>query len=139
MQATSIEPEQIKRYEVTVVYAHPEAVVDIVLVHGLMGHPRKTWTAKNGVFWPTELLPQTLKGTKVRILVYGYNADVYAFGGETHPSSEMIHQHARTLITHLSTERRSEGKERNAIVWVAHSLGGILVKRVCDLDQYLVK
>ena len=27
-------------------------------------------------------------------------------------------------------ERMSEEKEENAIIWVAHSLGGILVKRV---------
>lgn len=64
----------------TEVYSQPDAKVDLVLVHGLNGDPRKTWTAKNGVFWPTDLLPVTLKSAKARILVYGYNADVYAFG-----------------------------------------------------------
>ena len=59
---------------------HPEAKVDIVLIHGLNGDPRRTWTAKNGVFWPTDLLPVSLKSAKARILVYGYNADVYTFG-----------------------------------------------------------
>ena len=42
----------------------------------------------------------------------------------------MIHQHAQSLLTGLSMERMSEEKEENAIIWVAHSLGGILVKRV---------
>lgn len=104
--------------------------MDIVLVHGLNGHPRDTWTASNGVFWPTELLPATLRQARVRILVYGYNADVYAFAHDRSASSDMIHQHAQSLLTGLSMERMSEEKEENAIIWVAHSLGGILVKRV---------
>jgi hypothetical protein len=112
------------------VYSPPDANVDIVLVHGLNGHPEKTWAAKNGVFWPTDLLPASLKGAKARILVYGYNADVYAFGGDRSASSDMIHQHAQTLVTGLSLERQSEDCGENAIIWVAHSLGGILVKRV---------
>lgn len=57
-------------------------MVDIVLVHGLNGDPQKTWTAKNGIFWPSQLLPEALKGAPARVLVYGYNADVYAFGNE---------------------------------------------------------
>jgi hypothetical protein len=112
------------------VYAHPESNVDIVLVHGLNGHPRNTWTAKNGVFWPNQLLPVTLKNAKARVLVYGYNADVYAFGNDRSASTDMIHQHAQTMISSLAMERMSEEKEENAIIWVVHSLGGILVKRV---------
>jgi len=126
---TAINPDEIKRFEVTEVYAHPDATVDIVLVHGLNGDPRKTWTAKNGVFWPTQLLPVTLKSAKVRILMYGYNADVYAFGGKS-ASSDMIHQHAQTLVSNLALERKSEEVTDHPIIWVAHSLGGILVKRV---------
>jgi hypothetical protein len=121
---------QIKRFEVTCVYSPPDANVDVVLVHGLNGHPENTWAAKNGVFWPTDLLPASLRGAKARILVYGYNADVYAFGGDRSASSDMIHQHAQTMVTGLSLERQSEDCGENAIIWVAHSLGGILVKRV---------
>ncbi|KFZ13299.1 hypothetical protein V501_03760 [Pseudogymnoascus sp. VKM F-4519 (FW-2642)] len=129
--------DQIKRFEVTEVYAHPEATVDIVLVHGLNGHPQNTWTAKNGVFWPSQLLPLTLRQAKARVLVYGYNADVYTFGSDKSASSDMIHQHAQSLLTGLSMERMSEEKEENAIIWVAHSLGGILVKRALELSNDL--
>lgn len=119
----------IARYETTAVYAHPEAEVDIVLVHGLNGDPSKTWTADNGVFWPKDLLPASLKDAKANILVYGYNADVYSRHNDRSASDNFIHQHAQTLVTSLTLYRRSEGTFRNPIIWVAHSLGGILVKR----------
>ena len=77
IQGSAVNLNEIKRFEITEVYSHPAAKVDIILVHGLNGHPRQTWTAKNNVFWPTDLLP---KSVKARILVYGYNADVYTFG-----------------------------------------------------------
>jgi hypothetical protein len=106
--------------------------VDVVFVHGLNGHPQKTWTAHNGKFWPTDLLPVTLKSVKARILVYGYNADVYAYGGgDKNASSDQIHQHAQTMITNLSMERKSEERSECPIIWVVHSLGGIMLKRVC--------
>lgn len=138
---TALDPSDIKRYEVTEVYSDPEALVDIVLVHGLNGHPRYTWTtpaskkSKKEVFWPSDLLPATLRAAKARILVYGYNADVYAFGGNA--SSDMIHQHAQTLLANLSSERKLEERSNVPIIWVAHSLGGILVKRALTLSSDL--
>lgn len=134
---TPLPLEQIKRFEVTCVYDNPEATVDIVLVHGLNGHPQKTWTAPNGTFWPSQLLPVSLRGAKARVLVYGYNADVYTFGNDKSASSDMIHQHAQSLLTALSMERMSEEMEENAIIWVCHSLGGILVKRALELSNDL--
>lgn len=141
MVGTAIDLSEIKRYEVTEVYSDPEAIVDIVLVHGLNGHPRHTWTtpaskkSKKEVFWPTDLLPTTLKSAKARILVYGYNADVYAFAGSA--SSDMMHQHAQTLLANLSSERKLEERSDVPIIWVAHSLGGILVKRALCLSSDL--
>ncbi|PQE24937.1 and NB-ARC domain-containing protein [Rutstroemia sp. NJR-2017a WRK4] len=145
LDGAAINPNEINRFEVTEVYAHPEAQADIVLVHGLNGHPQSTWTAKNGVFWPTELLPVTFaskdpaKQAKVRILVYGYNADVVAFG-EKSASTDKIHEHAQSLVSSLALERKSEEADENPIIWVAHSLGGILVKRALEISHdYLGK
>ncbi|KAI5462346.1 hypothetical protein BGZ63DRAFT_383588 [Mariannaea sp. PMI_226] len=118
----------IARYEITAVYTHPQARADIILVHGLNGSPDKTWT-KNGVFWPRDLLPASLKDVHANILVYGYNADVYSKRNDQSASDNFIHQHAQTLITNLTLYRRSVGTFKNPIIWVAHSLGGILVKR----------
>jgi hypothetical protein len=52
-------------------------------------------------------------------------------------SSDMIHQHAQTLLTSLSLERKSEETTEHPILWVCHSLGGILVKRALELSADL--
>ncbi|KFA75868.1 hypothetical protein S40288_01931 [Stachybotrys chartarum IBT 40288] len=126
---TPIVNRNISRYETTAVYTHPDAKVDIVLVHGLNGAPDSTWTAANGVFWPTDLLPASLKDVKANVLVYGYNADVYSRRNGRSASDNFIHQHAQTLVTSLTFFRLGEGTYKNPIIWICHSLGGILVKR----------
>ncbi|KAI0458926.1 hypothetical protein F5B21DRAFT_372218 [Xylaria acuta] len=121
--------KQISRYETTAVYTHPDAKVDIILVHGLNGEPQKTWTAKNGVFWPADLLPVSLREARANVLVYGYNADVYSKKHGSNPSDNFIYMHAQTLVTSLTHYRKDELTSSNPIIWVCHSLGGILVKR----------
>ncbi len=119
----------ISRYEISGVYTHPDAKVDIVLVHGLNGDPVRSWRGKNGVYWPTDLLPASLQDRPANVLVYGYNADAYSRSNDDGASDNFIFQHAQTLVTHLTKYRKSEGTSTNPIIWVAHSLGGILVKR----------
>ena len=119
----------VSRYEITDVYTHPNAKVSIVLVHGLNGQPKRTWTASNNLYWPAELLPETLKERPANILVYGYNADVYSRSSDASPSDNFIYQHAISLVSHLTAHRASKGTSRHPIIWIAHSLGGILVKR----------
>jgi len=49
----------------------------------------------------------------------------------------MIHHHAQTFIANLALERKSEEVEEHPIIFVAHSLGGILVKRALELSNDL--
>jgi hypothetical protein len=115
---------------ITEVYRPPNGCeVDIVLVHGLGSNPEKTWTAKNGVFWPKDLLPTAIKSATARILVYGYKAYL--------SESSTIHYHAQTLIHQLVMNRgRKNGKlMENPIIWVAHSLGGLVVKKALELSN----
>ncbi|KAK7745916.1 hypothetical protein SLS53_002635 [Cytospora paraplurivora] len=132
--------KKISRFDITAVYTHPDAKVDIVLVHGLNGEPQKTWTAKTkngGVFWPADLLPKSLEegNSYANVLVYGYNADVSSKRHGTGPSTNYIHQHAQTLVTFLATYRKSKKTTRHPIIWVAHSLGGILLKRALEYSD----
>jgi hypothetical protein len=47
-------------------------LVDIILVHGLGGHPTETWTAQNGSFWPAWLKGDGFE--RVRLITFGYDA-----------------------------------------------------------------
>ena len=50
-------------------------------------------------------------------------------------SDNFIFHHAQTLITSLTSYRKSEDSTRNPIIWVAHSLGGILLKRALEYSN----
>jgi hypothetical protein len=75
------------------------------------------------------LLPGSLRDAKANILVYGYNADVYSKKHGGNPSDNFIYMHAQTLVVSLTNYRKDEMSSRNPIIWVVHSLGGILLKR----------
>lgn len=119
----------------------------IVAVHGLNGDAFKTWTTKNTKkFWlgDADLLPANPKRT--RVLTFSYNAAVTALFGKT--SSDRILQHAHNLVAELVADREVRSCFRMApvemlnpliqledamerpILFVCHSLGGIIVKRV---------
>jgi hypothetical protein len=102
-------------------------VSSIVSVHGLGGHWRKTWTDDNGNLWLRDFLPGQLqdKGINARILSYGYNSDTAFSKAVTNIDDE-----ASMLLDRLDGVRSSEQEQKRPIVFIAHSLGGILVKKV---------
>jgi hypothetical protein len=81
-----------------------------------------TWTTETKKFWPVHLLP--LHIPDVRILTFGYNGTV---NGTT--SVAGIREHAQKLLDELRDEREDEAEFRS-IVFVGHSLGGIIIKQV---------
>ena len=112
-------------------------IADLVFVHGLQGHPRRTWQTSvmsqqhtsslnpfkrrsvkpideegAGVFWPADLIPQTWP--KLRILTYGYDSKVTGLFG-----------HGNSLLNALSRERTT--LSNRPIIFVAHSLGGLVI------------
>lgn len=144
-----------------------QAVLNVIFVHGLRGHPRNTWTgpsdtntdteaepggdaagqrkglkslfglrkakakptetgapkppASSDVFWPEEYLVPDIP--RARVWTYGYNADV--IGGLFQSNNKnSVSQHGRDLAVRLERDMENE----DPIVFLAHSLGGIIVK-----------
>ncbi|KAL9110389.1 MAG: hypothetical protein Q9227_005120 [Pyrenula ochraceoflavens] len=120
--------KQVAQYGLSEIYSSPQPAVDIVLVHGLNGHPYNTWaTHKPEVYWPADLLPSILEEQKIRVLTYGYDANVTAFTDGT--SKDKIHNHAEHLAGRLVANRSLKKALERPIIFVCHSLGGLVVKR----------
>ncbi|OTA52656.1 hypothetical protein K449DRAFT_340541, partial [Hypoxylon sp. EC38] len=127
-----------------------EPVIDIAFIHGLQGHPFKTWAAvkvrslfsrtkqnrktahvsseqRPCVFWPRDLLP--LQCPKARIMVLGYDTIIakHQFAGSANKNS--IFAHSRNLVNDLSRSRTP----RKPILFVVHSLGGIVIKEMLSI------
>ncbi|KAF8523906.1 hypothetical protein BU17DRAFT_85349 [Hysterangium stoloniferum] len=94
--------------------------IDIVAIHGFDGHREKSWTADNGKLWLRDFLPQTIP--TARILSYGYDA-------YTKRSSEQtLYGRAQDFLARLSMLRETGETKDRPIIFIAHSLGGIILK-----------
>ncbi|KAF2813521.1 uncharacterized protein BDZ99DRAFT_412343 [Mytilinidion resinicola] len=121
--SVSAEPAAAVVLGLQVVAEGIEPIVDIVAIHGLNGHCEKTWTTSDGVNWLRDLLPHDLPN--VRVLSWGYDANTHS---RSRVSCQYLFDHARTLVSDLCLERQVTQTNKRPIVFVAHSLGGIIVK-----------
>uniref|UniRef100_A0A8H7TR42 DUF676 domain-containing protein n=1 Tax=Bionectria ochroleuca TaxID=29856 RepID=A0A8H7TR42_BIOOC len=106
-----------------VVFPGDNPIVDIIAVHGLNGHREKTWTAANKINWLRHLLPDDLPSA--RIMCWGYDANTH---DSSRVSCQYLYDHAQTLVSDLCRKRRLTDSVKRPIIFVAHSLGGIIVK-----------
>jgi hypothetical protein len=108
-----------------------DATVDICFVHGLTGNRDTTWTAKGQVQpWPQALLAPQLN--RARILTYGYDAYVVK---KSVASSNRLIDHSSNLLSDLTTDRTSNNASDRPIIFVAHSLGGLVCKEAILLSR----
>lgn len=66
-----------------------------------------------------------------RVILFKYDTRVW-----DEPSPDTIQEASKNLTLLLPTARRDSSRERH-IIWVAHSLGGFLVKAVGSLEFLL--
>lgn len=97
-----------------------------MLVHGLTGNRQNTWTHKDGVFWPGDLLPQDLP--TARIMTFGYDADVVSIVKTA--GSNTLRDHGKSLANDLAFRRARSNSAMRPLIFVAHSLGGLVVEQV---------
>jgi len=104
--------------------------VDIVAIHGLNGSASGTWTRettnkktheKTSTLWLRDLLPKDIPGARI----YTYSYDSKVVFSKSRATTE---DHAQSLLWALQAERR-RGQERRPIIFIAHSLGGLVCKQ----------
>jgi hypothetical protein len=97
-----------------------------VAVHGLnfkgsANHAQETWT--NGdKLWLKDFLPTSLP-KPARVMLFAYNSSP-----AIDSSAIKLDDHAKQLLHWLSLER--EDVSQRPIVFICHSLGGLVVKQV---------
>lgn len=122
-QSLSAEKEEIGLFELS--KAEPPKTIDVVAVHGLQGHAFKTWEHENETLWLRDLLPAGIPSA--RIMTFGYDSTVAFSKSVAH-----IEDKALDLLNRLGAER-DETTDRRPIVFICHSLGGIVVKKALIL------
>ncbi|KAM5374848.1 hypothetical protein ACJZ2D_006192 [Fusarium nematophilum] len=131
----------MSRLGITVLYeGRGPIAADVVFVHGLGGTSLGTWSVDRTV-WPRDFLKEKIPNA--RIMTWGYKNDPIHFFSRDGQSQQSILSHSRDLFTDLNLERETEaektrprrrGREDEAektrpIVFVGHSLGGLVIKQ----------
>jgi protein SERAC1 len=123
-------PVEATRYGMMMVRDKPSdasRVLDVVAIHGLNGHYEKTWTETTSprkINWLQDLLPEQLPNA--RIMSYSYNSAV-AFS----KAAAGVKTFAEQLLEDLMAWRLTLYEQERPIIFICHSLGGIVFKQVC--------
>ncbi|KAM1013248.1 hypothetical protein ACFX15_042480 [Malus domestica] len=117
-----------------------EPLLDIVFVHGLRGGPYKTWrisedksstksglvekidqeAGKLGTFWPGEWLSSDFP--RARMFTLKYKTNLTQWSGASLPLQEVSSMLLEKLV--------SAGIGNRPVVFVTHSMGGLVVKQI---------
>ena len=109
-----------------------KTIVDIVFVHGLTGNAYSTWLHKStNVHWPSMLLKNNIPDA--RILTFGYDADIVNWWSQA--SNNRVGNHADNLLGALVRLREDTESEERKIIFVAHSLGGLVTEMAIGLSR----
>lgn len=101
----------------------------IIAVHGLNGHRESTWTTPDTeVLWLKSLLPQIVRNAS--IWTWGYDSRTYTKSHSDHLTTKILHDHAHALVYDIDSERRANNTYKRPIVFIVHSLGGLVLKAV---------
>ncbi|KAH7317172.1 hypothetical protein B0I35DRAFT_268011 [Stachybotrys elegans] len=106
--------------------------IDCIVVSGLSSHPFGSWKQRGGHFmWLRDA--STWRSPGVRVLLYGYDTSLVR--SESFQDIDDIGQKLGDFITAIRHTRTGEiNYEPRPLVFIAHSLGGLVVKEaICRL------
>jgi hypothetical protein len=102
----------------------PNGDASVIFVHGILSSGEACWKHENGTYWP-DLLAREPGFEDLGIFVFNYRSD--AMSGNYRLDD---------AVDSLKEELRLEDLlERKRIIFVAHSMGGILVRRFLVKEQ----
>ncbi|KAG6027453.1 hypothetical protein E4U19_001988 [Claviceps sp. Clav32 group G5] len=112
-----------------------DAEIDIVAVHGLGGQGFHSWTSwdsktRKAKPWLQELLGVDFP--KARIMTFGYLSDGISF---SYIVRNVVYGQALDLAKLLTARRRRDHTSRRPLFFIAHSLGGWIVKRALIISS----
>ncbi|KAL5600869.1 hypothetical protein FOVSG1_006899 [Fusarium oxysporum f. sp. vasinfectum] len=116
----------MSRYGLMQVHDGENAKVDVVFLHGLRGDREETWT-QDGILWPKDLLPQDIPES--RIFLFGYDTGI-THRDQSSVTKTEIHSDAEDLCAKLAAERSNTNTEDRPIIFIAHSLGGLVAAQI---------
>lgn len=128
-------------------------MADVVFVHGLLGGPFKTWrqqdrkladkdkvsdgqeSVRKGTYtfcWPKDWLAKDVPF--IRILSVEYNTNLSTWNASC--PYEIEKRSLQRRASELQEKLKAAGVGSRPIIWVTHSMGGLLVKELlCQSDQ----
>lgn len=103
------------------IHSDPNAIIDVVFVHGLSGDAKSTWDCGGSDgYWPV-WLAQDIENSNVYTL--GYGASVF----EKWAKKEMdMFERADNILEQFA----GKGIGKRPLIFITHSLGGILTKMI---------
>jgi pimeloyl-ACP methyl ester carboxylesterase len=100
----------------------------LVLVHGLTGDGRSTWTSRNKNYWPN-LMATDATFEDFNVYVYEYRSGLFG-------PCLAVTDVANNLRLHLTNDRVFEDHQQ--VVFLAHSMGGIVVRQFLLRNRDLI-
>ncbi|KAI9685844.1 MAG: hypothetical protein M1822_004122 [Bathelium mastoideum] len=111
-------------YGLTPLNDPPEPIVaDVIAVTGLGGHAFGSWACSPRHMWLRDFLAKDLPN--LRILIYGYNSRL-----KNAAARSIIGDHVRMFKQRLLTLPESAHTQHRPIIFIGHSLGCLLIKKV---------
>lgn len=81
--------------------------------------------------WLRDLLPESIP--RARVWTWGYDSRTHTKSHRDYLATKTLYDHGRGLVSDLDGARRESNSHQRPIIFIAHSLGGIVVKSVSSL------
>ncbi|KAE9578246.1 hypothetical protein CGMCC3_g5476 [Colletotrichum fructicola] len=121
-----IEKESRILSRLTLRHEPPNPALDIVAVHGFGGDPYQSWTSgkpgeRERYMWLQELPPNLIHCTRIH---------TFSYSSKANDAADILHPEELTLTSKVLLRAIISAKNEDIpIVFIAHDIGGVLVKK----------